>query len=86
MPQAQGRELLDSEGVITEHAYAHLEVPVGLQCEGLTDIDSFTCHLGHLELVDAVLVTVIAHLQAQVLKLYFAMKKQMCYCFFFADT
>lgn len=52
---------------MTEHAHAHLEVPVGFQCKRLTDIDSFTCHLGHLELVDAVLVTVVAHLQAQVL-------------------
>lgn len=42
---------------------AYLEVPVGLKRKWLTDVYSISSHLGHLKLVDAVLVTVIADLQ-----------------------
>ena len=41
----------------------YLEIPVGLQRKWLTDVNAFSGYLGHLELVDTVLVTVIANLQ-----------------------
>lgn len=42
---------------------AYLEVPVGFKREWLTNVYSISGHLGHLKLVDAVLVTIVADLQ-----------------------
>ena len=43
-------------------AGCYLEIPVCLQRKRLTDVNALSCHLGNLELVYAVLVTVVAHL------------------------
>ena len=41
---------------------SYLEIPVCLQRKRLTDVNALSCHLGNLEFVYAVLVTVVAHL------------------------
>lgn len=47
----------------THASAAYLEVPVGLERKWLADVYSISGYFGHLKLVDAVLVTVIADLQ-----------------------
>ncbi len=43
---------------------SYLKIPVCFQRKRLTDVNALSCDLGNLKLVYAVLVTVVAHLQA----------------------